>query len=48
MCWGTIGSVLLDQLVVFKFVWPTFGFFFLMPIFVVPAVVWFVKKVYWK
>ncbi len=48
MCWGTIGSVILDQLVVFKFIWPTFPFFFLLPIFVVPAVVWYVKKVYWK
>ncbi len=48
MCWGTIGSVILDQLVIFKFVWPTFPFFFLLPIFVVPAVVWYVKKVYWK
>lgn len=48
MCWGTIGSVILDQLVLFKFIWPTFPFFFLLPIFVVPAVVWYVKKVYWK
>ncbi len=48
MCWGTIGSVILDQLVVFKFIWPTFPFFFLLPIFVVPAVIWYVKKVYWK
>lgn len=48
MCWGTIGSVILDQLVVFKFIWPTFPFFFLLPIFVVPAVVLYVKTVYWK
>ncbi|MBM3968320.1 MAG: general secretion pathway protein GspE [Planctomycetes bacterium] len=48
MCWGTIGSVILDQLVIFKFVWPTFPIFFLLPIFVVPAVVWYVTKVYWK
>lgn len=48
MCWFTIGSVILDQFVIFKFVWPTFPFFFLLPIFVVPAVVWYVKKVYWK
>jgi hypothetical protein len=48
MCWGTIGSVILDQFVVFKYVWPTFPFFFLMPLFVVPAVVWYVNKVYWK
>ena len=48
MCWGTIGSVLLDNLVIFNFVWPTFPFFFLMPIFIVPAVVLYVKTVYWK
>lgn len=48
MCWFTIGSVILDQVVIFKFVWPTFPFFVLMPIFVVPAIVWYVKKVYWK
>lgn len=48
MCWGTIGSVILDQLVVFKFIWTTFPFFFLLPIFVVPVVVWYVKTVYWK
>lgn len=48
MCWGTIGSVILDQLIIFKFIWPTFPFFFLMPIFVVPAVIWYVKNVYWK
>ncbi len=48
MCWGTIGSVILDQIVVFKFIWPTFPFSFLLPIFVVPAVVGYVKTVYWK
>lgn len=48
MCWGTIGSVLIDQFVVFKFLWPTFPFFFLMPLFLVPAVVLYVKNVYWK
>lgn len=48
MCWFTIGSVILDQVVIFKFVWPTFPFFFFLPIFVVPAIVWYVKKVYWK
>lgn len=48
MCWVTIGSVLLDQFVIFKFVWPTFPFFFLLPLLTVPAVVWYVTKVYWK
>ena len=48
MCWFSIGSVLFDQFVVFNFIWPTFNFFFLTPIFVVPAIVWYVKKVYWK
>lgn len=48
MCWFTIGSVVLDQLVIFKFVWPTFPFFFLMPFFVVPAIVLYITKVYWK
>ena len=40
--------VVLDQLVIFNFLWPTFPFFFLLPAFVVPAIVWYVKKVYWK
>ena len=48
MCWATIGSVLLDNFVVFPYVWPTFPFFFLCPIAVVPVAVWYVKKVYWK
>lgn len=48
MCWGTIGSVILDQMIVFKFIWPTFPFLFLMPFFFVPAVVGYVKMVYWK
>lgn len=48
MCWATIGSVLLDQFVVFPYVWPTFSFFFLAPIFVVPLAVLYVMKVYWK
>jgi hypothetical protein len=48
MCWFTIGSVILDQFVIFKFVWPTFPFFFLAPIFVLPAIALYVTKVYWK
>lgn len=48
MCWATIGSVLLDNFVVFPYVWPTFPFFFLSPIAVVPSAVWYVKKIYWK
>ena len=48
MCWATIGSVILDQFVVFPHVWPTFPIFFLTPIFIVPLAVWFVMKVYWK
>ncbi len=48
MCWATIGSVLLDNFVVFPYVWPTFPFFFLCPMAIVPAAVWYVKKVYWK
>ena len=48
MCWGTIGSVIIDNLIIFNFVWPTFPFFFLTPIFAVPAVVFYVKKIYWK
>ncbi|MBC7817432.1 MAG: general secretion pathway protein GspE [Planctomycetaceae bacterium] len=48
MCWFTIGSVVLDQLVIFKYVWPTFPFFVLMPFFFVPAIVMYVKLVYWK
>lgn len=47
MCWGTIGSVLLDQFLIFK-LWPSFPFFFLAPIFIVPAAVFYVTKVYWK
>lgn len=51
MCWGTIGSVLID-LFVMQSVWPTcpqpLGFYLLTPLFVVPAAVWYVKKVYWK
>ena len=48
MCWFTIGSVVLDQLVIFNFIWPTFPFFFLLPAVVVPVIVWYVKMVYWK
>lgn len=48
MCWFSIGSVIFDQFVIFNFVWPTFPFFFLTPILVVPSIVWYVKKVYWK
>ena len=48
MCWGTISSVLLDQFVVFPYVWSPPIIPFLCPLFLVPAVVWFVKKVYWK
>ncbi len=48
MMWATCGSVALDYGVVFQFIWPTFPFLFLMPIFVVPLVVWYVTKVYWK
>ncbi|HLQ43973.1 MAG TPA: hypothetical protein VK137_04525, partial [Planctomycetaceae bacterium] len=44
ICWATIGSVLLDQFVVFPYVWPTFPMFFLTPIFIVPLAVWYVMK----
>ena len=47
MCWFSIGSVVFDQFVVFNF-WTTYPLPFLTPIFVVPAIVWYVKKVYWK
>lgn len=47
MCWFSIGSVVFDQFVVFNF-WTAYPLPFLMPIFVVPAIVWYVKKVYWK
>ena len=49
MCWATIGSVLIDQFVLFP-AWtsaPGFLLFF-MPLLIVPTVVWFVTKVYWK
>ncbi len=49
MCWATIGSVVIDQFVLFP-AWtsaPGFLLFFT-PIFIVPPVAWFVTKVYWK
>lgn len=50
MCWGTIGSVLLDQFVIFNFLWTTPPWFLILlaPIFIVPAIVGYVTKVYWK
>ena len=48
MCWFSIGSVLLDQFVIFPYVWPMYPLYFLLPIFVVPAIVLYVKTVYWK
>ncbi len=47
MCWFTIGSVVLDQVVIFKF-WTSYPIFVFLPIFVVPSIVLWVKKVYWK
>jgi hypothetical protein len=47
MCWFSIGSVILDQFVIFS-VWTTYPLPFLMPILVVPAIVLYVKNVYWK
>lgn len=47
MCWFSIGSVVLDQFVIFKF-WTAYPLFVFMPIFVVPGIVLYVKKVYWK
>ncbi len=47
MCWFSIGSVVFDQFVVFKF-WTSYPLFVLAPIFVVPSIVLYVKKVYWK
>ncbi len=46
MCWGLIGSVVLDQFVFSQFLWAWFPFF--ATIFVAPLVVWYVMKVYWK
>ena len=50
MCWSTIGSVVLDQII--SSVWTTapqpLGFILITPLFVVPIAVWYVTKVYWK
>lgn len=50
MCWSTIASVIVDQGILA--VWPTvpqpLGIMLVTPLFVVPAAVWYVKKVYWK
>lgn len=47
-CWITIGSVLIDQFLIFKYVWSRFPLPFLLPLLTVPFAGWYVYQAYKK
>lgn len=48
MCWGVIGSVLFDQMLLKPYVFPTWTNVYIASILVPPIVIAYVLKVYWK